>query len=515
MAFSSITLEQLTQVFGARNEQSVFGEILNIISEHAGADALALLELQNDVLVPRAIRGLSNDTLGRRFNPANHPRLNIILQSASPIKFPSDADLADPYDGLIPGHGEKLDVHDCMGLNIRIDNRTWGLLTLDALNPGQMADLNNEQLTTLQRWLEVLLPPILLAQKLERLPQRTPANSLQEYKEKDEIIGKSEAIKQLLSQVQQVAPSNLPVLITGETGTGKELIAKAVYTQSDRARHSLVYINCAALPESLVETELFGHVKGAFSGATEQRKGRFELADKGTLFLDEVGELPLQIQAKLLRAIQFGEIQRLGSDKTHKIDVRVVAATNRDLATEVKEGKFRADLYHRLCVFPIHVVALRERKDDVNLLCGYFLEKIRAQFGFANLRLSASVSQLFHQYHWPGNIRELEHTLSRAALKARTRNPQDSRALTIDTEDIDLLSPITQDDTDAPKHTVVTKNSIEYSSLDLKSATEDFQKEYILTEVERCSGNWSLAAKNLGIYRSNLHRLAKRLGILT
>jgi hypothetical protein len=212
------------------------------------------------------------------------------------------------------------------------------------------------------------------------------------------------------------------VLVTGETGTGKELVAQAVHAQSGRADKPMISINCAALPDNLVESELFGHVRGAFTGALSERSGKFEQAHQGTLFLDEVGELSLPVQAKLLRVLQSGQLQRLGSDREHHVDVRVIAATNRDLAAEVRAGRMRADFYHRLNVYPLNVPPLRERDSDVLQLAGYFLEENRSRLRLGGLRLDAAAQAALLNRSWPGNVRELEHCISRAVLRALSRH---------------------------------------------------------------------------------------------
>lgn len=216
-----------------------------------------------------------------------------------------------------------------------------------------------------------------------------------------------------------MAGSDLNVLISGETGTGKELVAKAIHEGSPRAVNPLVYLNCAALPETVAESELFGHVKGAFTGAISNRSGKFEMADNGTLFLDEIGELSLALQAKLLRVLQYGDIQRVGDDRSLRVDVRVLAATNRDLREEVLAGNFRADLFHRLSVFPLSVPPLRERGEDVVLLAGYFCEQCRLRLGLSRVVLSPGARSHLLNYGWPGNVRELEHAIHRAVVLAR------------------------------------------------------------------------------------------------
>lgn len=231
----------------------------------------------------------------------------------------------------------------------------------------------------------------------------------------DSIVGHTPVMRRVFEQVRQVAKWNTTVLIRGESGTGKELIANAIHYNSPRMKGSFVKLNCAALPENLLESELFGHEKGAFTGATSQRKGRFEQADGGTLFLDEIGEISPAFQAKLLRVLQEGELERVGGMKTIKVDVRLIAATNRDLEAEVKEGKFREDLYYRLNVMPLHMPPLRDRIEDIPDLARFLVEKIARQQGRPLEILDSAIRQLM-RYDWPGNVRELENCLERAAI---------------------------------------------------------------------------------------------------
>ena len=232
----------------------------------------------------------------------------------------------------------------------------------------------------------------------------------------EEIIGDSKPLKQVLNKIELVAPTNANVLVLGETGTGKELIARAIHNRSKRKEHTLVKVNCAALPSTLIESELFGHEKGAFTGALENKIGRFELAHKGTIFLDEIGDLPLELQAKLLRVLQEGEFERLGSCKTTKVDVRVIAATNRDLSKDVAKGVFRSDLYYRLSVFPVELPSLRERVGDIPILVRFFIKKYEAQLGKSIERIPADIMSAFESYPWPGNIRELQNVIERAMI---------------------------------------------------------------------------------------------------
>jgi transcriptional regulator with GAF, ATPase, and Fis domain len=252
---------------------------------------------------------------------------------------------------------------------------------------------------------------------------------LRELGRAGEIAGRSESLVQVLHDLRQVAPTDTTVLILGETGTGKELFARAIHTESGRRDKPLVKVNCAAIPATLIESEFFGHERGAFTGATGKRDGRFTLADGGTLFLDEVGELPLDLQGKLLRVLQEGEFEPVGSSRTKKVDVRIVAATNRDLARLITEGKFREDLYYRLSVFPIMLPPLRERGDDVVLLAEEFARQFATRMGRRIEPISAALAARLKAYPWPGNVRELQNVVERAVITARDGQLNLDRAL--------------------------------------------------------------------------------------
>ena len=322
------------------------------------------------------------------------------------------------------------------------------------------------------------------------------------------LLGESRAIRSLRATIAQIADARMDVLIEGETGVGKELVARGIHRQSARKDKPMVVINCAALPDALVESELFGHVRGAFTGAVGERRGKFELADGGTLFLDEVGELPLASQAKLLRVLQSGQLQRVGSDREHQVDVRVIAATNLDLADAVRQGRFRADLYHRLGAYPLRVPPLRERERDVLLLAGFFIEEARSRMGLRSLRLSADAQAALLGYDWPGNVRELEHLIGRAVLRALAASGTvRPRILTVDAAALEL--PVHSDaSVQAPAGAGET-----LQAEDLRKAVGDFQRQRIAATLERTAGNWTESARLLGLDRANLNRLAKRLGL--
>ncbi|HDZ9995904.1 TPA: nitric oxide reductase transcriptional regulator NorR, partial [Escherichia coli] len=404
--------------------QDRFQRLITTLRQVLECDASALLRYDSRQFIPLAIDGLAKDVLGRRFALEGHPRLEAIARAGDVVRFPADSELPDPYDGLIPGQ-ESLKVHACVGLPLFAGQNLIGALTLDGMQPDQFDVFSDEELRLIAALAAGALSNALLIEQLESqnmLPgDATPFEAVKQT----QMIGLSPGMTQLKKEIEIVAASDLNVLISGETGTGKELVAKAIHEASPRAVNPLVYLNCAALPESVAESELFGHVKGAFTGAISNRSGKFEMADNGTLFLDEIGELSLALQAKLLRVLQYGDIQRVGDDRSLRVDVRVLAATNRDLREEVLAGRFRADLFHRLSVFPLSVPPLRERGDDVILLAGYFCEQCRLRLGLSRVVLSAGARNLLQHYSFPGNVRELEHAIHRAVVLSRATRSGD------------------------------------------------------------------------------------------
>lgn len=488
-----------------------YRRLLEAIRQSIPCDAIGLLRLHGNHLQPVAFNGLREETRGRRFLLSQHPRLEAILSSRQLVRFDADSDLPDPYDGLIHIPEGGLHVHDCMGVSIYIDDQPWGVITLDAIRAGQFDGIEPRQqelAVTLTRAV------ITAAERIEQLQLQLQHGhqvtaQLNRELAATEVIGSSVVMQRLLSDIDVVAPTPLAVLIEGETGVGKEVVARRLHLKSDRYDQPLVQINCAALPETLAEAELFGHTRGAFTGASEARSGRFELADGGTLFLDEIGELPLALQAKMLRALQEGEIQRMGSDTPIKVDVRIIAATNRDLVKEVEAGRFRADLYHRLSVFPMKVPPLRERAEDVLQLAEYFLERDQHRLNIHKLRLGDDARHSLLAYSWPGNVRELEHTLSRAALKANREQSRDGLvqicARHLDLSDMPSVPDI---DVQIPEHGVE-------GVISLNVATHVFQARMIEKALAKCGNNVAAAARGLQLDRSNLLRMMKRLGIVS
>lgn len=484
--------------------------LVSTLRSHFNCGAVGLLKLQHEILKPVALHGLVREAHGRRFLVGKHPRLAAILASRNPVRFDPSSELPDPYDGLLADQpGIALPVHDCMGTSLFIEGRCWGVLTLDALDGNSF---NHDTVIELQRYslyveAAVRLTELEQANRALRATHQANEPVFTANDQQYELIGQSKPLQQVLQELAIVANSDLPVLLLGETGVGKELFARQLHRSSTRASKPLVYLNCAALPESLAESELFGHTKGAFSGANTERAGRFEAADGGTLFLDEVGELPLAVQAKLLRVLQNGEIQRLGSDETRTVNVRLVAATNRNLKQQVKSGEFRADLYHRLSVYPLPIPPLRERRDDIPLLAGHFLELNSRRLGLRALRLEPQAELALLSYNWPGNVRELEHVISRAAIKALSHGASRSDIVTIASELLDIdAGPALVGDNE-----VITKQVM--AGVSLKQAVSQLQRRMIEQALVSADGSWSQAARQLELDASNLHKLAQRLGM--
>jgi formate hydrogenlyase transcriptional activator len=318
----------------------------------------------------------------------------------------------------------------------------------------------------------------------------------------DDIVGNSELLRRVLREVETVAPAGSTVLIYGETGTGKELIARAVHNLSSRQSNPFVRLNCAAIPRDLIESELFGHEKGAFTGAIIQRVGRFELANRGTIFLDEIGDIPLELQPKLLRVLQEREFERLGSSRTLRTDARLIAATNRDLKTMVEEQRFRSDLYYRLNVFPIRVPALRERKEDIPLLVRHFVQEFSRRNNRVIDTIPSETMQALVRYQWPGNIRELQNVIERAVIISQ--GPVLLVALPELTSDVSSISaPVVTTAKSAPRES-------------LQEILEETERNQILRALEEANGvvaGPNGAAARLGVKRTTLQLKMQKLGI--
>lgn len=330
--------------------------------------------------------------------------------------------------------------------------------------------------------------------KLQRLESEN--RQLRQRLGKHEIVWKGEAMRRVMAQVERVATSESRVCILGETGTGKELVARTIHERSSRAAGPFVTLNCAAVPAELIESELFGHEKGSFTGASGRHIGKFEQADQGTIFLDEIGDMPLGMQAKLLRVLEEGEVERIGGDKPISVNVRVVVATHRDLEARVREEKFRQDLFHRIYVFPLMLPPLRERREDIPSLVSDFAEQVCAQNGWKPVPFSSDAMEALQSYSWPGNVRELRNMVERLMLLATGGQ--------VDLTTVQMALPKS---VNGPSTGAIT------GSGPLADRVQSFERDVILAELKRSHNNMSMAAKSLGLERSHLYKKAEQLGI--
>jgi two-component system, NtrC family, nitrogen regulation response regulator NtrX len=432
-------------------------------------------------------------TLARTFRLAGHEATvcdNAVkaVDLAATKKF--DLILSDV---VMPGKG---------GLALLEDLKTHGVSTPVVMMSGQ-GDIETAVRATRLGALDFLEKPVsseklLLtvenALKLQRLESEN--RQLKQRLGKHEIVWQGAAMRRVMTQLERVAASETRICILGETGTGKELVARTIHERSSRAGGAFVTLNCAAVPAELIESELFGHEKGSFTGAAARHIGKFEQADHGTLFLDEIGDMPLAMQAKLLRVLEEGEVERIGGDKPINVDVRVIVATHRDLETRVREEQFRQDLFHRIYVFPLALPPLRERREDIPALIEHFAAQVSSQNGWKALRFAGDAIETLQSYPWPGNVRELRNVVERLMLLAADDQ--------VDLATIELA---------LPKDTTRNLTSPLDSSGPLADRVDAFERETILGELKRHHSNVSAAAKALGLERSHLYKKAEQLGI--
>jgi DNA-binding NtrC family response regulator len=397
-------------------------------------------------------------------------------------------------DVRMPGKG---------GLALLEELKTQGVSTPVVMMSGQ-ADIEMAVRATRLGALDFLEKPIsteklLLtvenALKLQRLESEN--RQLKQRLGKHEIVWQAAAMQRVMAQLERVAASETRVCILGETGTGKELVARTIHERSPRAGSAFVTLNCAAVPAELIESELFGHEKGSFTGAAGRHVGKFEQADHGTIFLDEIGDMPLAMQAKLLRVLEEGEVERIGSEKPISVDVRVVVATHRNLEVRVREEKFRQDLFHRIYVFPLILPPLRERREDIPRLVEHFAAQVSAQNGWKATPFSAEAIAALQSHTWPGNVRELRNMVERLMLLATDGQ--------VDLATVQIALP--------KGGNVGVAHSATVSTGPLAARVDAFEREMILAELKHSNSNVSLAAKSLGLERSHLYKKAEQLGI--
>jgi Nif-specific regulatory protein len=372
---------------------------------------------------------------------------------------------------------------------MKLEGRTVGVLQI--IDKVDGTPLRQSDLGLLTVFTEVAAQAIGNAERFKKVQQEN-LDLRQELSSKYRMIGESRSFKKVVSEALKVAKSNTTTLILGESGTGKELLARLIHTSSSRADAPLVILNCAAMQETLLEAELFGYEKGAFTGALKRKIGKFELAHGGTIFLDEIGEMSGGMQAKLLRVLQEGVFYRVGGNDSISVDVRVISATNRDIAREVVDGNFREDLYYRLNIVQIRMPALRERRTDIPLLADFFLDRFKKERGIQNLRLSNQAVEKIQNYEWPGNIRELQNAIERAVVMGE--GPE------IEPEDLPIFGPRS------------CETGLEVG-LSLSEALNRFKKEFIQLNLDHTGGNRSKAAKLMGIQRTYLSRLITKYSL--
>ncbi len=475
--------------------------ILNVLKNMVDYELAVVLSIEDDeILKVRKAKGPLYTSKLDDFEISLHYRKDLkrIIDNRKTYLFKEDEKHIDTYNEIL----DLPDGHSCLVSPLYIQDTPIGILTLDHQSCNMFSSEVVSSISTLSGLLSVNLAQyhtnkLLFEQNQHLINERNNLLSDVTTTLKG-VIGHSPRWLEVVDNMKLVAGSNMPVLLEGETGTGKEVAARAIHQLSLRAKGPFIAINCSTLTDTLTESELFGHEKGAFTGAVQKKPGRFELANSGTLFLDEIGELPLHLQPKLLRVIQEGEFERVGGVKTIKTDVRIIAATNRNLAKAVSEKTFREDLYYRLNVFPIHLPPLRERSDDVILLARYFLSTVKQRYGIENLDFSRESIEFLRNHPWPGNVRELQNTIERAVIICKGRWIERSHFISSERY------------TDRREQKSISLDQFEFLPLD------SVIKNHIIMTLTAVNGKIygrNGAAEMLGLKPSTLQSKMKKLGI--
>lgn len=478
-------LYQITRhLASASNLQDCLENVMRTLAEVKGMDngTVSIVNPSTGELEIEVAHGITAEARKRGRYKLGEGITGKVVATGEPIIVPQIGDEPDFLNRTRSRGDETKKKSSFLCVPILTGNQSIGALSIDRVYEEEFGTRSEQDIRFL------IITSGLIAQTVERIQRVNEEQEalrqentrlkreLSAKNKVEEIVGNSSRMQEVYDMVQRVADSNATVLLRGESGTGKTLVAKALHHNSSRTNGPFIVVNCSALPETLLESELFGHEKGAFTGATETKKGRFELARGGTLFLDEIGEISLNVQVKLLNVIQERTFQRLGSTKVLKTDIRLVAATNRDLEKAVQEGDFREDLYYRLNVFPIYLPPLRKRRTDVLLLAEYFLEKYARENSKQIQRISTAAIDLLMQYHWPGNVRELQNCIERAVLICDGSTVQSIH-----------LPPTLQSSESVHSDT----------PLSLATAVENFERELIVDALKKHNGNQTRAAKSL------------------
>jgi len=488
-----VSIDRLREISTWVSSVQDLDQLLELIIEtatrmmDAKASSLLLLDPKTKKLYFKVATGAKKDDVKRFEIELGQGIAGYVAQTGESLLIPDVTQDPRWYKEISESIGFSTRSIACVPLKVM--NEIIGVVEI--IDKADKSAITNEDLKILSVFADLAALAIGNARKIEH-NKRAIKDLKRELDLRYELVGESAALRKVISDAIKVANSKASTLILGESGTGKELLARLIHRMGARRDEPMIVLNCAALPETLLEDELFGHEKGAFTGAAGQKIGKFELADGGTIFLDEIGEMSPGMQSKLLRILQEGVFYRVGGNKSIPVDVRVISATNRDIVEEVQEGRFRQDLYYRLNVVQIHMPPLRDRKEDIPLLAQYFFDIYKQERGQPSLSISKKAMKAMVQYDWPGNVREMKNAIERAVVMGNGR---------------EILPE------DLPQFAVKSAYPGMKVGLTLKEATDIFKKEFIQLNLKHTHGNRSLAAKTMQIQRTYLSRLISRFNL--